>query len=125
MHRKDGIPVMRMAGVGEILKSAQTGYLRELAGTDSARAMPRISMGRMMRRRALEGSIFLVVIVDARVWLELVFVLSGEVEVAWASAPIDRRMNDWMPSVVHVFRSETDEVQCPASHATNMASHLT
>ena len=29
---------MRMAGVGEVLKSAQTGYLRELASTDSAKA---------------------------------------------------------------------------------------
>ena len=38
VHRREGIPVMRMAGVGEVLKSAQTGYLRELASTDSAKA---------------------------------------------------------------------------------------
>ncbi|KAM7188256.1 hypothetical protein V8F20_010633 [Naviculisporaceae sp. PSN 640] len=37
VHRKEGIPVMRMAGVGEILKSTQTAYLREVCGTDAAK----------------------------------------------------------------------------------------
>ncbi|KAK0724517.1 hypothetical protein B0H67DRAFT_479855 [Lasiosphaeris hirsuta] len=38
VHAHDNIPVMRTAGVGELLKSAQSGYLREVAATDAARA---------------------------------------------------------------------------------------
>lgn len=37
VHQREGIPVMRMAGTGELLKSAQTGYLRDLASTDAAK----------------------------------------------------------------------------------------
>jgi len=37
VHKREGIPVMRMMGVGEVLKSAQTRYLREQAATDAAK----------------------------------------------------------------------------------------
>ena len=37
VHKRDGIPVMRLMGPGELLKSAQTRHLRETAGTDAAK----------------------------------------------------------------------------------------
>ncbi|KAK0712745.1 hypothetical protein B0T26DRAFT_648529 [Lasiosphaeria miniovina] len=36
-HARNQIPVMRLAGPGELLKSAQTGWLRGQAGTDAAK----------------------------------------------------------------------------------------
>ncbi|KAK4463551.1 hypothetical protein QBC42DRAFT_173332 [Cladorrhinum samala] len=36
-HRELGIPVMRLASTGELVKSTQTAYLRELASTDAAK----------------------------------------------------------------------------------------
>ena len=38
VHARGRIPVMRMAGPAELLKSAQTQFLREQAGTDAAKA---------------------------------------------------------------------------------------
>ncbi|KAK3321713.1 hypothetical protein B0H66DRAFT_494292, partial [Apodospora peruviana] len=37
VHAREGVPVMRLAGAGEMLKSAQTSYLREHAATDAAK----------------------------------------------------------------------------------------
>ncbi|KAH6847631.1 hypothetical protein B0I37DRAFT_354352 [Chaetomium sp. MPI-CAGE-AT-0009] len=37
LHTRLGIPVMRRADVGELLKSSQTAFLREVAGTDAAK----------------------------------------------------------------------------------------
>ncbi|KAM7194006.1 hypothetical protein V8F33_007512 [Rhypophila sp. PSN 637] len=37
VHRREGIPVMRRAGLGEMLKSTQTRYLAELCATDAAK----------------------------------------------------------------------------------------
>ena len=36
-HKRNAIPVMRLAGLAEMLKSAQTGYLRAHAATDGAK----------------------------------------------------------------------------------------
>lgn len=47
IHRKEGIPVMRMAGAGELLKSTQTGYLREVCGTDAAKTYLPYETGRV------------------------------------------------------------------------------
>ncbi|KAK0648660.1 hypothetical protein B0T16DRAFT_287356, partial [Cercophora newfieldiana] len=37
VHKREGIPVMRLMGLGEVLKSAQTRYLRDQASTDAAK----------------------------------------------------------------------------------------
>ncbi|KAM7213272.1 hypothetical protein V8F06_011338 [Rhypophila decipiens] len=47
VHRREGIPVMRMAGLGEMLKSAQTRYLGELCATDAAKTYLPSETGRV------------------------------------------------------------------------------
>ncbi|KAK4154124.1 hypothetical protein C8A00DRAFT_33150, partial [Chaetomidium leptoderma] len=37
LHARLAIPVMRLADLGELLKSSQTGWVREVAGTDAAK----------------------------------------------------------------------------------------
>ncbi|KAK4223197.1 hypothetical protein QBC38DRAFT_488114 [Podospora fimiseda] len=45
VHKKLGIPVMRLLSTGEILKSVQTRYMRQIAGIDSAKTYLPQDMG--------------------------------------------------------------------------------
>ncbi|KAK5661596.1 hypothetical protein OQA88_9696 [Cercophora sp. LCS_1] len=54
IHKKEGIPVMRLMGIGEVLKSAQTGYLRAKAGTDAAKTYLPNELGSVVVRYGVD-----------------------------------------------------------------------
>lgn len=54
LHARLGVPVMRLADVGELLKSAQTGWLREVAGTDAAKTYLPSELGPVRVRYGVE-----------------------------------------------------------------------
>ena len=54
LHARLGIPVMRQAGVGELLKSAQTAWLREQAGVDAAKTYLPHGLGALAVRYAVD-----------------------------------------------------------------------
>ncbi|KAK4446540.1 hypothetical protein QBC34DRAFT_496828 [Podospora aff. communis PSN243] len=49
VHKREGIPVMRMMGMAEVLKSAQTRYLRDQAATDAAKTYLPSELGAKVR----------------------------------------------------------------------------
>ncbi|KAK0750533.1 heterokaryon incompatibility protein-domain-containing protein [Schizothecium vesticola] len=60
IHKRNAIPVMRLAGLAETLKSAQTGYLRAHAATDGAKTyLPAGGLGEpgYSEERSVEHSI--------------------------------------------------------------------
>ncbi|KAK4033722.1 hypothetical protein C8A01DRAFT_49742 [Parachaetomium inaequale] len=57
LHAQLSIPVMRLADVGEVLKSAQTAWLREVVGADAARAYLPQEIGGVRVRWGVEGGV--------------------------------------------------------------------
>ncbi|KAK1830446.1 hypothetical protein QBC39DRAFT_391913 [Podospora conica] len=56
IHKRNAIPVMRMAGLAETLKSAQTGYLRAHAATDGAKTyLPANDLGEVRVGFGVDG----------------------------------------------------------------------
>ncbi|KAK3901295.1 hypothetical protein C8A05DRAFT_16497 [Staphylotrichum tortipilum] len=55
LHAKLSVPVMRRAGVGEVLKSAQTAWVREVVGADAARVFLLSELGGVGVRVGGEG----------------------------------------------------------------------
>ncbi|KAK0612094.1 hypothetical protein B0T14DRAFT_440465 [Immersiella caudata] len=51
VHKREGIPVMRMMGLAEVLKSAQTRNLRDQAATDAAKTYLPSELGAKVRVR--------------------------------------------------------------------------